>query len=75
MKRAAEVDNGAFHLRQVSTNRHEHKEPPPLPSSYSFGRSWARDQNDAVHKPHWRIVRHLVLWAVIAAVTLPLLLR
>jgi hypothetical protein len=55
--------------------RHAKIEPPPLPSSYSFGRSWAHDQNSPARKPLWQIIPHLVLWAVIAAMTLPLLFR
>ena len=55
--------------------RHAKIEPPPLPSNYSFGRSWARNQKCPARKPHAQIVPHLVLWAVIAAMVLPLLLR
>ncbi len=56
-------------------HRHENIKPPPIPSWYSFGRSWARDQNDAARKHHRQIFPHLVLWAVIAAVMVPPLLR
>jgi hypothetical protein len=56
-------------------HRHEYIKPPPLPSRYIFGRSWARDQSDAVHKPHWQLFLHLFLWTVIAAVLVSTLLR
>ena len=55
--------------------RHASTKPPPLPSWYSFGRSWAHDQNEALLKRHWQILPHLVLWALIAAVMVPVLLR
>ena len=54
-------------------HRHENIKPPPLPSWYSFGQSWARDQNEAAR--NWQIFPHLVLWDVIAAVTVPAFLR
>ena len=75
MKVRREGYNGAIHLPGVSTPRHANLKPPPLPSSYSFGRSWAHDQNNPARKPHWQIVPRLVIWDVIAAITLPLLLR
>ena len=61
-------------LEEPALHRHE-KHKAAADTVYSFGRSWARDQNDAARKHHWQIFPHLVLWAVIAAVMVPPLLR